>query len=351
MSNNGKTLIILSPGFPKDEMDTSCLPFLQQFVIELKCQFPGLQVVILAIDYPLIRSFYRWNNTLVFSFNGWKKGKVSKLFAWWFVLRKMRKIRQENEVLGILSLWYGPCAFLGNRFAKRNRIKHFCWMQGQDAKKGNRYVSLTKLSSGELIAISDFIQSEFERNYGMKPGAVIPAGINPEEFKTPDKIRAIDILGVGSLIPLKQYSLFIEILSLVKRYKPDVRAMLCGKGPEEPVLKELIDQYGLNENIVLTGELPHEEVIAFMTRSKIFLHTSSYEGICVSCIEALYAGSHVISFVRLMNYSIPHWNIFSTKEEMTDKILSLLSSPETEYNAVKTFTVQEAVQKIIQMFD
>ncbi len=259
MSKNSKTLIILSPGFPKDEMDTACLPFLQQFVIELKSQFPGLQVVILAIDYPLIRSFYRWNNTPVFSFNGWKKGRVSKLFTWWFVLRTMRKIRQENEVLGILSLWYGPCAFLGNRFAKRNRIKHFCWIQGQDAKKGNRYVSLTKLSSGELIAISDFIQSELERNYGIRPGAVVPAGINPAEFRTPDKIRPIDILGVGSLIPLKQYSLFIEILSLIKRYIPDVHAVICGKGPEESDLKTLICQYDLQNNIVLTGELPHEE--------------------------------------------------------------------------------------------
>jgi glycosyltransferase involved in cell wall biosynthesis len=120
------------------------------------------------------------------------------------------------------------------------------------------------------------------KNYGIKPGSVIPAGINPAEFKMPGRIRPIDILSVGSLIPLKQYSLFVEILSMVKQYKPDVHAVLCGKGPEESVLRELICQYDLQDNIVLTGELPHEEVLEFMTKSKIFLHTSSYEGICVS---------------------------------------------------------------------
>ena len=350
MSKSGKTLVILSPGFPKDEMDATCLPFLQQFILELKIQVPGLQLMVLAFDYPLVRSGYHWNTIRVFSFNGWKKGRIAKLYTWWLVLRKMRKIRRENDVIGILSLWYGPCAFVGNRFAKRNRLKHFCWIQGQDAKKGNRYVPLTKLSSCELIAISDFTQSDFEKNYGIKPGSVIPAGINRAVFNVPGQIRSIDILGVGSLIPLKQYSLFVEILSLVKRYKPDVHAVLCGKGPEESALKVLICQYDLQDNIVLTGELPHEEVLEYMSKSKIFLHTSSYEGICVSCIEALYAGSHVLSFVQLMNYPIQHWHICSTKEQMADKIRILLSSPETAYNAVKTFTVQETVQKIMLKF-
>jgi hypothetical protein len=74
MSKGGNTLIILSPGFPKDEKDATCLPFLQQFILELKIRLPGLQLMILAFDYPLIRSGYLWNNIRIFSFNGWKKG-------------------------------------------------------------------------------------------------------------------------------------------------------------------------------------------------------------------------------------------------------------------------------------
>ena len=157
-------------------------------------------------------------------------------------------------------------------------------------------------------------------------------------------------MGVGSLIPLKQYSEFIEILSLVKRFQPDVHAVLCGKGPEESALKTLISQYDLQDHIVLTGELPHDEVLEFMAKSKIFLHTSSFEGICISCLEALYAGSHVLSFVQLMNSPIEHWHILSTKEQMAEKIRNILSSPSTEYRAVKTFTVRETVQTIIQLF-
>ncbi len=36
---------------------------------------------------------------------------------------------------------------------------------------------------------------------------------------------------------------------------------------------------------------------------------------------------------------------------MEDKILILLSSAETDYSTVKTFTVLEAVQKIMQLFN
>ena len=350
MSKGSKTLIVLSPGFPKDETDTTCLPFLQQFILELKTQYPGLQVFVLAFDYPFIRHDYLWNNVTVFPFNGWKKGKIVKWTIWLLIFRKMRRIRNENEVIGILSLWCGACALLGSRFARKNHLKHFCWIQGQDAKRGNRYVSRAKPLPGELIAISDFIQSEFEKNYSVKPKFVIPAGINPAEFMAPNAVRPIDILGVGSLIPLKQYSIFIEIIYLVKQSKPGIHAVLCGKGPEASALKELIVQYDLQDNIVLTGELPHEEVLQFMTRSKIFLHTSAYEGICVSCIEALYAGSQTISFVRPMHYPIEHWHILSTKEEMAEKILNLLSNPETVYRSVKTFTVEESVQKIMPLF-
>ena len=350
MSKGCKTLIILSPGFPKDEMDTTCLPFLQQFVIELKAQFPGLQVLILALEYPFVRQSYLWNGIQVFSFNGWKKGRILKLFTWQHVLKTMRKIRAENEVVGLLSLWCGACAYLGDHFAKRNNLKHFCWIQGQDAKKGNRYVSMIRPSPSGLIAISDFIQSEFEKNYAVRPKQVIPAGINPAEFTMPSTTRPIDILGVGSLIPLKQYSLFIEIIYLIKQSIPGIHAVICGKGPEEATLKTLMLRYDLQNNIVLAGELPHAEIVQFMMKSKVFLHTSTYEGFSIACMEALYAGSHVLSFVRSMYYDIEHWHILSTKEQMAEKARILLTSSETDYNTVKTFTVFESVQEIMALF-
>ena len=47
MKNDAKTLIILSPGFPKDESDTACLPSQQIFVRALNKNFPSLRIFFL----------------------------------------------------------------------------------------------------------------------------------------------------------------------------------------------------------------------------------------------------------------------------------------------------------------
>jgi glycosyltransferase involved in cell wall biosynthesis len=351
MKSDNRTIIILTPGFPKDESDTACLPFLQNFVIELGVQFPLLQVVILAIDYPFVNSEYYWNKVKVVPFNGWRKKKLLKLINWLFILRKLKKISRENKTIGILSFWCGECGFLGNRFGRKNNLRHYCWILGQDAGKGNKYISRMRPEAGELIAVSDFIQMEFGKNYGTIPAHVIPVGINPAEFGPGQAVRDIHILGVGSLIPLKQYHLFIVVVKELKKYIPGIHAVLCGKGQEEGQLRNLIEAYDLKENLVLCGELPHREVLQIMKRSKVFIHTSRFEGISVVCQEALYAGCQVISFVRLMQANIPHWHISETPDQMVEKARAILTDPEFSYTNVKTFTTEKSANKIMQLFD
>ncbi|HEY4935186.1 MAG TPA: glycosyltransferase [Puia sp.] len=351
INRDNRTLVILTPGFPKDETDTTCLPFLQNFIRGLNEQFPLLHVVILAFDYPFISTSYQWNKNGVISFNGWKKRNFKKLFKWLNIWIRMKKIKRGNNVIGLLGLWCGECAYLGNRFAKRNNLTHFCWIQGQDAKKENKYVSRIKPAAAELIAISDFNQKEFEKNHALRPKYVIPVGISPAEFLGEITIKDIDILGVGSLIPLKQYHLFIEVIYNIKQYFPDIKAVLCGKGPEENKLKMLIAKYDLQKNITLTGELPNVEILKIMNRSKVFSHTSNYEGLSVACMEALGSGCHVISFIKPMEYDIEHWHIVQTIEEMMEKAQFILSDAGTVYKPVLPFTVGESVKNILQLYN
>lgn len=350
MNKKIKTWIILTPGFPRDESDTTCLPFLQQFVREIHNQLAELQVVILAFDYPFKTEAYTWNHHEVIPFNGWKKKKLQKVLTWLRIWRTMKKLKRNCELVGVLSLWCTECALLGNRFAKRNGLLHFCWIQGQDAKKENKYVRRIKPPASELIAISNFLQTEFEKNHFIRPGHVIPIGISPEEFPGQDLERDIDILGVGSLIPLKQYGMFIGSVYELRKTHPGVKAILCGKGSEADHLQMLIQKYGLQENITLTGELPHDEVLRMMKRSKVFLHPSNYEGLGVVCIEALYAGCHVISFVQPIHYEIEQWHIVQTKEAFTEQAAAILHNPSTQYRSVLTFTARESVEKIIQLY-
>ena len=346
-----KTFIILTPGFPKDESDSTCLPAQQLFVKMLKEQYPLLDVIVLTFQYPFAASVYQWHNCRVIALGGKGKGKLFRLMLWHSAWKKLKALTKGKTVLGLLSFWCGECALLANRFGKKHHIQHLCWILGQDAKSENNYVQRIKPKAKELIAMSDFLQNTFFANHGIKPAVVIPNGIDPRSFPEKPLTRDIDILGAGSLIPLKQYEIFISIIANIKKTIPGIKAVICGKGPEANSLKVLINNEGLQENIKLMGELAHQEVLRLMQRSSLFLHTSNYEGFGSVCIEALYAGAHVVSFNYPMKTSIAHWQQATNPEMMLQMCLNILQQKDIEHNSVYPLLMEDSVTKMMQLFD
>jgi glycosyltransferase involved in cell wall biosynthesis len=347
---NERTLIILTPGFPKDETDSTCLPDRQLLVKALKKNDPSLNIIVLAFQYPFNKKTYNWHGVTVISFNGRNKGKLKRVWLWIAVWRTLKKLKKENNIIGILNFWLGECALIGKYFGKANNIKQFTWLLGQDARKGNKYVGLVKPKPGELIALSDFIADEFFNNYKIKPKHIIPVGIDTVLFSEKTFKRTIDVLGAGSLIPLKQYDVFINVIKFLAGFYPDLTAVICGKGPEKEKLLKQIRTLGLEKNITLTGEITHREVLGLMQQSKFFLHTSSYEGFGAVCAEALYAGAHVVSFCRPMKEIPGHNYIVNTREEMGDRILELLNR-NLDHSPVLQFPATEVAKRVIKLFD
>src|SRR5579872_3605943 len=226
MSSQPKALVILSPGFPKDAADSTCVPAQQVFVKNLKKNFPHLAIIVLTFQYPYYTSEYLWDNVTVTSFGGKNKSGVSRFLIWIRAWIKLRQLFRQYQVIGLLSFWLGECALIGSRFAKRNKLKHYCWILGQDAKPGNKYYHYVKPKADELIALSDFIADEFDRNYQVKPAHIITTGIDPSMFGVTDRERDIDILGAGSLIPLKQYHLLVNIVSILRYTFPNIKAVI-----------------------------------------------------------------------------------------------------------------------------
>ena len=170
-------------------------------------------------------------------------------------------------------------------------------------------------------------------------------------MRTPASARDIDVLAAGSLIPLKRYDLFVEVVAEIKKEIRNVKATLAGDGPERKKLESLIEKSGLGNNILMTGELPHSQVLRLMQRTKVFLHPSSYEGFGVVCLEALYAGAHVISFCKPMKKEILHWNTVNDKEQMVCKTLEMLQNPKSDHSAVAPYLMSESVKAIAEIFN
>jgi glycosyltransferase involved in cell wall biosynthesis len=350
MKYNAKTLIILSPGFPKDESDTTCLTSQQIFVKKLNENFPSLKIIILSFQYPFSTAAYNWHDNIVIPFNGLKNGIVARVLLWRRLWGTLKTLKKDNDIIGLLSFWCGECAFIGKWFGKRNNLRHLTWITGQDARKGNRYISLIRPQPNELIAMSDFLSDEFYKNYAVRPLHVISNGIDVSLFSKQNSERNVTILGVGSLISLKQYDVFVNVLKKIVERIPVTTAMLCGKGPEEMELQKLIAQLMLQNKIILTGEISHQRILQLMQRAKIFLHTSNYEGFSTVCLEALYAGCDVISFVRPMHDDIDHWHIVNTEEEMVKKAIELLVSGR-DNTPVLPYVMGDSAKAIMQLFN
>lgn len=350
MNRYSKTLVILTPGFAASEADSTCLPMQQALVRTVKENYPELNIVILSFQYPFFKRTYQWYGTTVISFGGKNRRGFSKRLLRPKIYSALKEIQRTNNIIGLLSFWYGECAWVGKRFADKNDLRHYCWLLGQDAKKGNKYVKDIRLKAGELIALSDFLQDEFERNYGIRPEHVIPPGVSTICSDVPIKEKDIDIIAAGSLIPLKQYEILLEVIAAIKKERPGVSAVLMGDGPERERLQSIISSKELEQNIILTGELPHPEVLQWMQRGRIFLHPSSYEGFGVVCLEALQAGCRVISFCRPMKQETEQWDIVQDKEEMIQKIISLLQDKENGYKSVAPFLMDDIAKKMIELF-
>ncbi len=349
--NNQNTLIILSPGFPADENDTSCLPAQQAFIRSINELYPELRVIILSFQYPYHSKKYLWHGNEVIPFNGQHKRKLLRLlFVWLPVWQTLVTLQKERKPLGLISFWVGESALLGHYFSKYKQLKHITWMLGQDAKKGNRFMKLMRIQPSSLVAMSDFLAKTFHQNYGIQPANVIPNAIFPEQFKLNELARNIDILGVGSLILLKKFDLFIELILQIKVQYPLLKVMICGEGPERAKLEALIVSNQLAETITLMGERSHAEVFDLLQQTKILLHTSEYEGFSGACLEGLYAGAHVLSFQQPMNGWLRNWHVVENKEAMKNKLIALLNDKMLTHQSSTPFQMIDSAKQMLSLF-
>lgn len=350
MSTHSKSLVILTPAFPGDESETVWVRPKQLFIKKLQENFPSLGIIVLSFNYPFHTKEYSWRGIRVISFNGLYTRKLKRLFLWIRVWRKLKKIKQDQSLIGIFSFWCGECALVGRHFARRHNIKHFIWISGMDAKKENKLVKWIKPAENDLVAMSDFLVNEFYKNHAVKPRYTIPIGVDPSEFGQSSGKRDIDILGVGTLNPFKQYDLFINIIKELSGSFPGIKAVICGEGTERPRLEELIKKLGLENNISLTGLIPHSEVLQWMQRTKVFLHPSAYEGFGAVCLEALYAGAFVISFCNPMQTKIERWYIAKTSADMKKKTFETLSQNNINDDPILLYSMSDTAKAVMNLF-
>jgi len=219
---------------------------------------------------------------------------------------------------------------------------------GQDVKSSNKYLGLLKNKNITIVALSKNQSDQFFKLTNRNADEIIHWGI--DDVPVSNCERDIDLLAVGSLIPLKNYSLFIKLIEKIAATNPDIKCILTGTGPEELNLKQLVKGKGLEKNINFTGVLNRSEIFKLMQRSKIFIHPSKFEGFGFVFAEALANGMNIVSFN--VGYAQPHpkWFIAEYEQDFINIAITLLAS-KLDSNPVNLFPLAKTVSRYASLYE
>ena len=339
----------LVPGFPADENDSTCIPPLQLFIKHFAESYSDFNLFVVAFQYPFKRGSYKWNNIPVYSAGGKGRGGFFRLLTWLWVIYFFVRIQMKTKVKGVHSFWMSECALIGNILSKVFRIPHINSLMGQDVKASNRYLRYVNKNNLRITSVSLYAAEIFNHSVNHKVDEIIPFGIDENHIAHSIDKREIDIIGVGSLIQLKNFTTFIEIVDeLVKEIK-NFQAVVIGDGVLKPQLQNCVKEKNLENYIRFTGQLPREEVLKYMLKSKILLHTSLFESQGYVFLEGLKCGLDVVCFDVGFLPASKKIHICEDKTVMINTTKSLLKK-ELDYTSETPFTTSETVSRFYELY-
>ena len=340
-----KHIIWVTPGFAANEQDSQCIPPMQLLAKALM-EVDGLQLHIISLHYPQNNAPYRWHDAQVYPCTS--KGPGAKTRTRIAAFRQLTKLLKQYPEAFLHSFWMTDACLVTHLANRRFGVNHLVTLMGQDARPTNRYLNLLSSASITKVGLSLFHAEQFFTTTGTKVDHIIPWGV-PWRSASQAVNKKYDVIGVGSLIPLKQYDYFIDLLVLVKKKVPSFSALLVGDGPERQQLKALAIKKGLTDNLTFTGALPRAKVLSLMAQSKVFLHTSSYESFGFVLVEALQQGAHVVATPVGIAPELSNTVTGTDSQSLSERIIDgILQSFDAEN--VTNFSLSRVVDAYLELY-
>lgn len=94
-----------------------------------------------------------------------------------------------------------------------------------------------------------------------------------ETLKAELGLSGKQVLGfIGSFYAYEGLPLLLDAMPAILDREPDVRLLLVGGGPQEGLLKEKVRQAGLEEIVIFTGRVPHDQVQRYYNLVDLFVY-------------------------------------------------------------------------------
>lgn len=224
-------------------------------------------------------------------------------------------------------------------------------------------------SADRVVSQSNDTKKNAYRYYNLRNKIdIIPLGIKKPVFESKTR-RDFDLESdeivfctIGRLIKRKNIDDSLSILyGLKNNYK--FKFLIIGEGPERAHLESLIERLGLENRVLLLGNVSDEVKFQLLDLSDCYLSTALHEGFGLVFLEAMECGLPVICYNRggqndfLVDGKTGFLVELNDKESFGERVVTLMTNvilKETmgSYNRtlVKNFYISSCAKKYISLF-
>lgn len=137
------------------------------------------------------------------------------------------------------------------------------------------------------------------------------------------------IIGVGRLVPQKDFPTLIKAFALVRKLH-SCRLVILGQGSEQQNLSNLVAELGLENDVAMLGFA--ENPYTYMAKAAVFVLSSAWEGLPNVIVEAMTLGTPIVSTncqsgpAEILDNGKYGWLVpVGDSKAMAEAILSVLS--------------------------
>ncbi len=161
-------------------------------------------------------------------------------------------------------------------------------------------------AASRMVAVSDDIARDLVERVGVRPGGLVTVynGIDLAAVRRPGegpRVRrelgldpdAPVVGAIGNLFPVKGHTYLVQAAARLARDWPDLVVLLCGRPILEAELEAEAARLGVGDRVRFLGF--RDDVGALLDALDVFVLPSLSEGLSLSLIEAMAAGTPVVT--------------------------------------------------------
>jgi len=152
------------------------------------------------------------------------------------------------------------------------------------------------LRSANTLVFRDKVKTKVIHN-SINTEKIINKSYDAESIRSKWKLNDNDIVltNTGMFNDQKAQAHLLQVMEIILKEIPSTKLMLVGWGSKEQELRNAVGEKDLQNNVIFTGKLPHEDVFEILAITDIFVLSSLWEGFGLVMGEAMAMGKPVVA--------------------------------------------------------